>query len=184
MLLENLKEVPSKRSLYLLAIFGLLLVLLVEIFVFIPIESQVSTYGILDYEFAWTSNNVLIIFSAWGVNGLNLQIIAIYWDFLFIIGYVSLAFSLVVLAYRKSEGQIQSFGTYFTITPLLTSIFDVIENIFLLTMASNISSVTGSSPVIASLCASIKFGMLFVGIIYFTLAIIVILIKKLSKGTE
>lgn len=184
MLIEKLKEFPSQKSLYILAFFGFLLVLLVEIFVFIPIESEVPTYGILDYEFAWTSNNVFTIFSAWGANGLNLQVIAIYWDFLFIIGYVSLAFSLVVLAYRKSEGQTQSFGTYITITPFLTGIFDVIENILLLTMASNMSSVTGSSPVIASLSASIKFGLLFIGIIYFAVAFIVILIKKLSKRKE
>ncbi|MHA2394044.1 MAG: hypothetical protein ACXAEX_19085 [Promethearchaeota archaeon] len=184
MILDRLKEFPSKRILYILTIFGFLLVLLVEIFVFIPIEAEVSTYGILDYEFAWTLDNVLAIFSAWGANGLNLQVIAIYWDFLFIVGYVSLAFGLIILAYRSSGEQIQLIGTYITITPILTGIFDVIENAFLISMATNLGSILDFYPVMASLSASIKFGLLFVGIIYFAVALIIILFKKIKKRKE
>jgi hypothetical protein len=182
--LDKFKEFPKSRILYVLTVAGFLIVLLVEIFVFIPIESRVSTYGILDYEFAWNATNVLSIFSTWGPDGINNQITAIYWDFLFIIGYVSLAFSLIILVFQKSNEQIQIIGKYIPITPILTGIFDIIENVLLLTMATNPSSVMDSNAILASLSASIKFGLLFVGIIYFAVALILIIFNKLTKRKE
>ncbi|MFW9864834.1 MAG: hypothetical protein ACFFEN_01925 [Candidatus Thorarchaeota archaeon] len=181
MILEKLKRSPKDKFLYILAIAGFLIVLLVEIFVFLPIEAVVPTYGILDYEFAWNTANVLIIFLTWGLSGINSQVIAIYWDFLFIVGYVFLAFSLIVLALRKSGEKIQAFGKYFPITAILTGVFDVIENSLLLTMANNPGNITSSLPLIASLSATIKFGLLFAGIIYFVIALIIIIINKIKK---
>ncbi len=167
-----------------LASIGFLIVLFVEIFVFIPIESTVSTYGILDYEFAWNTNKVLSIFSAWGLNGINNQITAIYWDFLFIIGYVSLAFSLILLVFQRSSEQVQTIGKYVPMTPILTGVFDIIENAYLLIMATNPSSVVDSYAILASLSASLKFGLLFVGIIYFIVALILIIFHKIQKRNE
>ncbi len=120
---------------FILTAVGFLIVFLVEIFVFIPIDSTVSTYGILDYEFAWNSSQVEKIFEVWDYEGIASQKIAIFWDFLFIIGYVSLAFSLVVLVLQKSENKIQTIGTYIVVTPFLTGIFDIIENVNLLIMS-------------------------------------------------
>jgi hypothetical protein len=184
--MDKFKEFPKSRMSYILAVIGFLIVLLVEIFVFIPIESTVSTstFGILDYEFAWNANKVLLIFSAWGSNGINFQITAIYWDFLFIIGYVSLAFSLIIIVFQRSNENIQTIGKYIPITPFLTGIFDVIENVLLLTMATNPGSVTDSTALLASLSASLKFGLLFIGIVYFIGALIHVLINKIKKRNE
>lgn len=181
MFLDKFKESPKNRILYLITIAGFLIVLLVEIFVFIPIEAAVSGYGILDYEFAWTSSQVEKIFISWGDDGINNQITAIYWDFLFIVGYASLAFGLIVIALRKSEGKIQNIGTFITITPFLTGFLDIIENIFLILMAKAPTSVSDPFPLVASLSATLKFGFLFIGIIYFVIAIISIVINKIKK---
>ena len=181
MFLDNFKEFPEKRILYIITIIGFLIVLLVEIFVFIPIEARVSTYGILDYEFAWTSSRAETILSVWGSEGIDNQVTAIYWDFLFIIGYVSLAFGLIVIAFRKSERKIQSIGTLITITPFLTGIFDVTENIFLISMTNTPTSVSELHPLITSLSATIKFGFLFIGIIYFVITSLIIIINKIKK---
>ena len=180
MFLDKFKEFPKRRILYLLAVVGFLIVLFVEVFVFIPIEATVATYGILDYEFAWNAAKVLEIFSAWGSNGITSQIAAIYWDFLFIIGYVSLAFSLIILVFQRSNEQIQTIGKYIPITPFLTGVFDIIENVLLIIMATNPGSVTDSNAILASLSASLKFGLLFVGIIFFIGALILIIIKKIT----
>lgn len=184
MFLDKFKVFPKNRLLYIIAVVGFLIVILVEIFVFIPIESTVLTYGILDYEFAWKASRVLSIFSSWGTNGLNNQITAIYWDFLFIIGYVSLAFSLIILVFQRSNEQIQTIGKFVLLTPILTGIFDIIENVLLLIMAINPSSVIDSNAIVASLSASLKFGLLFVGIIYFIGALILIIFKKIKKRNE
>lgn len=184
MFLDRFKKFPKNRILYLITIAGFLIVLLVEIFVFIPIEATVSGYGILDYEFAWTSSQVETILSVWGTSGINNQLKAIYWDFLFIVGYVSLAFGLITIVLRRSNSKIETIGSFMTITPFLTGIFDVIENVFLITMANTPTSVSNPQPLIASLSATLKFGLLFAAIIYFVIALIIILITKIKKRNE
>ena len=120
MFLERFKECPKDRLVIILTIVGLTIVLLLYILVFIPIEASISTYGILDYEFAWTPDRVQIIFTTWGTDGMNNQSLAIYWDFLYIVGYVSLALGLILLVLRRSEGKMQTLGLYFTLTPFLS----------------------------------------------------------------
>ena len=181
MFLDKFKETPKSKILYLITLVGFLIVLLVEIFVFIPIEGSISTFGILDYEFAWTSNRAETILSVWGADGIDSQVTAIYWDFLFIVGYVSLAFGLIVLALRKSESTFQTIGIYISLTPFLTGFLDVVENIFLISMTGTPTSVPDAHPVIASLSATLKFGFLFIGIFYFVIALIFLLINKIKK---
>lgn len=179
MYLDRLKEFPKDKLLIFVSIISFLIVILIEIFVFIPIEADVSTYGILDFEFAWTSARVETIISVWGDTDINNQSIAIYWDFLFIVGYVSLAFALIVLALRRSKSKLQTIGIYIAITPFLTGIFDVIENVNLLKMLRTPTSVSNFNAYIASLSATLKFSFLFIGIIYVIIALISFLIRKL-----
>ncbi|MFX1327913.1 MAG: hypothetical protein ACFE91_07190 [Promethearchaeota archaeon] len=179
MLLDRLKESPKNKFLIPITILGLIVVLLVYILIFIPIEASVSTYGILDYEFAWTQSRMENILSVWGVDGIKKQTLAIYWDFLYIVGYVSLALGLIIIVLRRSEGKIQIIGLYFTLTPFLTGIFDIIENINLLIMLSD--SISTFNPFIASLSALIKFSFLFAAIAYFIVALTIVIIKKLKQ---
>ncbi len=116
--------------------------------------------------------------------GINNQIIAIYWDFLFIVGYVFLTFSLIIIVFQRSSEKIQNIGIYVTIIPFLTGSFDVIENLLLLVMATNPSSITNPNALLASLSATIKFGLLFVGIFYFIGALILIIFNKIKKRNE
>jgi hypothetical protein len=181
MFLDKFKESPKDKRVLIITVIGLTIVILLYILVFIPIEATVPTYGILDYEFAWTSERVQIILLAWGVDGITKQSLAIYWDFLFILGYVSLALGLILLVLRRSEGKIQTIGIYFTLTPFLTGIFDIIENINLLIMLNALTSLSTFNPFIASLSASIKFICLFAAIVYFLVASITILFNKIKK---
>ncbi|MFW9939334.1 MAG: hypothetical protein ACFFD5_16955 [Candidatus Thorarchaeota archaeon] len=182
MFLNFFKDSPKDRYVILLAILGLLIVLLVYILVFIPVEASVLTYGILDYEFAWIPDRVLIIFTTWGIDGISNQILAIYWDFLYIIGYVSLALGLILIVFRKTKGQIQTIGFYFILTPFLTGIFDIIENVNLLIMLGNPTSISIINSLTASVCALIKFCFLFAAIGYFLIALVMIFILKLRKS--
>ena len=182
MFLDKFKESPKDKFVILLTAFGLAIVLLTYILIFMPIEAAVPTYGILDYEFAWTPERVGTIFSVWGADGINRQISAIYWDFLYIVGYVSLALGLILLVLRRSESKMHTLGLYFTIAPFLTGIFDLIENINLLVMLGGPTSVSATNAFIASLCALIKFIILFAAIAYFIVALIFVIIKKFKKS--
>ena len=113
---------------------------------------------------------------------LESQKLAIYWDFLFIIGYVLLAFSLVVLVLQKSEKKLQTVGTYVVLTPFLSGIFDIIENVNLLIMSHEF--ITMSNAFMASLSATLKFSFLFIAIAYFVVALIILGIYKIKERNE
>jgi len=184
LVLNRFKESPNDKFVIFITIFGLAIVLLTYILIFMPIEAAVPTYGILDYEFAWTPERVQTILLAWGVEGIIRQTSAIYWDFLYIVGYVSLALGLILLVLRRSEGKIQTLGLYFTLAPFLTGIFDIIENINLLMMFDTwimTPSISTFNPFIASLSALIKFSFLFAAIAYFIVALIIIIINRFKK---
>ena len=87
----------------------------------------------------------------------------------------------ILLVTRKLEGKLQNCGLYITITPLVAGVFDVIENINLLLMLGNDAYIDMGSPFIASLCALIKFSLLFVGICFFLIALIILIINKIRK---
>ncbi|MFX1572570.1 MAG: hypothetical protein ACFFB0_07470 [Promethearchaeota archaeon] len=179
MFLDKLKEFPKDKILILATLICLLIVLLIEFLVFMNIETP--TYGILDFEFAWTQNRVETILTAWGTEGMNNQTIAIYWDFLFIIGYAPLTFCLIILILRRSSEKVQQIGLYMSITAILTGIFDVIENINLLAMLETPTSIAATNAFVASFFATLKFGLLFAGIIYFIIAVILFVINKVRE---
>ena len=117
MFLRKFIEFPKNKILYILALVGFLIVVLLELFIFLPMGATVPIYGVLDFKFGWTAIKVDTIFTIWDSNGIKIQTIAVYWDFLFIVGYVLLAFSLITFTLRRSENRIQTIGIFITITP-------------------------------------------------------------------
>ena len=184
MFLEKLKEFPKQKALVIITILSFIsLLILTLIMQSIERELKGSTgYGVMEFEFAWTPEMIREIFRAWGVAGKKKEATAIYWDFLYIPSYGLFIAGCILLVTRKLEGEkLQNFGLFVTITPIIAGVFDVIENINLLLMIENDAYIEMGSPFIASLCASIKFGLLFLGICFFIVALIVLVINKIRK---
>jgi len=183
MSLEKLIEFPKNKVVVLITIAAFILALLISQFIMAPIEAELkgsTGYGVIEFEFAWTSEQINTIFKAWGSEGKKKEAFVTYVDFLFIPCYSLFMAGCVLLVIRKLEGKLQEVGLYMTIMPFIAGIFDVIENINLLLMLTDESFVWSLSPFIASICATIKFSLLFIVIIFFLLALIIILIKKLK----
>jgi len=183
MFLDKLKEIP--RNLYLLILFlgGFILFIAINTLVFqaLSTSSLFTTYGILNFEFAWTIEQVELIFTAWGSTGMALQEAGVYWDFIYIIGYVSFAFGGIVLVTRKVSGNFQKVGLYVSFIAVLSGVFDVIENIFLLIMLQNPGTVPIFAPPIAGIMATIKFTCLAIALIYFVIGLVIASIFMLKK---
>ncbi len=140
--------------------------------------TQFETYGVLDFEFAWTAEQITIIFAAWGTEGMQIQALAVYLDFLYIVGYASFIFGLLLIIARKLEGKIQKITIIIAITAFKAGIFDVIENINLLILLGDPANAVTLNASIASFCATIKFGLLFIEIIWFLITLIVLFREK------
>ncbi|MFX1411863.1 MAG: hypothetical protein ACFFA6_16070 [Promethearchaeota archaeon] len=181
MLLNKLKSYPKDKFLIIITISGIFAVLLIYFLVFIPIERSVDSYGILDFEFAWNSERAEEILFAWGNDGRNKQSLAISWDFLYIIGYVSVAVGLILLVSRRLQGKLQNFGIFMTLSGIISGIFDFVENINLILMLETPTSISSINVFIASFSATFKFGFLIAAIVFFLLALIILIIKKSKK---
>lgn len=179
--LEKLKDFPRNKILILITIVAFILALLISQLIMAPIEAELkgaTGYGVIEFEFAWTSEQVNTIFKAWGSEGKKKELYVTLVDFFFIPCYSLFMAGCILLVTRKLDGKSQEIGFYFTIIPFIAGIFDIIENIILLLMLTNESFIWSLSPFIASLCATIKFSLLFIAIIFFIVALIIIIIKK------
>jgi hypothetical protein len=178
--LEKLKKYPSDLILLIVAALAIVILLTINILIFEPLAHLGYGYGILDFEFAWTKEQILIIFGVWGDEVMTFQAAGVYWDFLYIIGYTVPLFALILLVSRKLNEKILNIGLCMSLTPFIAGIFDIIENINLLIML-NEPAFASFVPLIASLSATIKFGFLIVGAIFFLVALVLLVIKKIKK---
>jgi len=179
--LDKLKEFPRKLYLVIITIGAFILFILINQLVFSPLSKLVSTYNVLDFEFAWTADRIAVIFAAWGTAGIEAQTLGVYWDFLYIIGYGFFISGCILLVSRNLSGKYQKIGLYFTILPLIAGIFDLIENINLLIMLQNPSNFSAIVPFVASISALIKFSLLILGIGFFFIALILLLIRIIKN---
>jgi hypothetical protein len=140
-----------------------------------------SDYGIIAYEFAWTVDKVLEIFSDWGVIGMSAQATGIWSDFPYILGYSLFISGCIWLTARMNKEKMQNFGLIITFAPFLAGFLDAIENTFLLIMLNNPSSIRVLFPQIAAICAGLKFALIIAGILYFLVALVLGIINKLRK---
>jgi len=181
MILEKLKKTPSDLILLIIAAIGIIILLVIYNLVFVRLAISVFFYTILDFEFAWTTEQIEIIFLAWGSDGIALQAIGVYWDFLFIIGYSVPMFALILLFTRKLSGKIVDIGLYMSLTPFVAGILDLVENINLLIMLNDPSNFASFVPLTASITAFIKFSLLLVGAIFFLVVFVLTIIKRFKK---
>ncbi|MHA2287815.1 MAG: hypothetical protein ACXABG_03405 [Promethearchaeota archaeon] len=181
MILEKLKKSPNDLILLIGAAIGVTILLIINILVFEPMSKAVYIYGILDFEFAWTKEQIDLIFTVWGPLGMALQEAGVYWDFLYILGYVTPLFAFIVYFSRRLGDRIATIGLYISLTPIVAGIFDIIENINLLIMLNETPNFASFVPFIASISAVIKFGFLLVGAIFFLIALVLVIIKKIKK---
>ena len=181
MILKKLEKSPSDLILLIAAAIGIIILLTINFLIFEPLETSVNYYGILDFEFAWTKEQIIEIFTTWGPLGMALQEAGVYWDFLYIIGYVTPLFALILYISRKLEDTMVKIGLYMSLTPILAGIFDLIENINLLIMLNESPNFASFVPLIASISATIKFGFLLIGAIFFLIALVLFIISKIKK---
>ncbi|MEJ2251210.1 MAG: hypothetical protein P8Y97_16350 [Candidatus Lokiarchaeota archaeon] len=181
MFLERLKVTPKNAVLIIIVIMGFLIFILINQLVFTPLGNMVSTYGILNFEFAFSKEQVLNIFSAWGTQGIALEVLGVYWDFLYIIGYLSLIFGSILLVLRQSDVKLQKIGYWGLLTPVLAGIFDIIENVNLLLMLNLTPTFPAFIPLITSISALLKFGFLIIAIAFFCIILVIFIIQKIKK---
>ena len=149
-----------------------------------PVEAELKSltpYGVMELEFAWTVTQIDEILTVWG-NSLILKELGVtFLDFGFLIFYsTTLAGVTLILTRRVFHGTMNDWGYRITLVPFLAAFFDVIENINIIFILTSPSSFPSFAPLVVSVCATIKFSLLIVTIIFWVLGLVITLLKRNS----
>ncbi len=162
-----------------------LLIVVVLFIVFQGIEAQLkaagSPGGIVDLELAFTPARVAAIIQAWPAGGADLARLALWLDFLFIVGYAGgLRALLVQLAANPALAAWARALQRLAVLPLAAALLDVSENICLLTVVRRMPATGPLSPtvegalapftLIAGVFASVKFALVGAALLAVVLA--------------
>ena len=121
------------------------------------LASVVSPQGMISLQMARTPDAARAILEAWGEGGMRWAYRAVWLDFPFLAGYVTLFICLTVLTQAGARNLvIGGFG--------LAGCCDLAENLLLLQMLDG--HLTPTVTHAAYWCASVKFGVLVVGWLY------------------
>jgi hypothetical protein len=177
--LDNLKEKPKRLHLVVAIIVSLVLVVIMYLYIFQPVEDylrRLSSLGLMDLLFSWRSERIDYIFTAWQSEGIFREFIITIIDFPFIVCYCMALSGLILLVARRLHDKFQKVELHMVFIPILAGIFDIVENIFLLIMLGSNQAVVFWFPLITSICALIKVILIYTGIICFLAGIVGIIL--------
>jgi hypothetical protein len=183
MLLERLLKTPERRNLNLAAVIAYIPFLFLTLFFIFNEHYLLNSFGhgVLDFELAWTSGTVNEIFTAWGPAEMHYQAFATYVDYLYIACYAAFGALILLIVARRLSGRLRQLGLCMILAPVLAGLFDVVENIYLLSMLNRgAGEVKWYSPFTASLCASFKIAFLGAGIFFLFIAILLLIGRRLK----
>jgi hypothetical protein len=124
--------------------------------------------GILEFEFVGSAGNAAETLAEWGDHGRDLATLSLWLDFAFMAAYGSF-FALAALATRdfaRDRGlrSLAAAGAFAPYCAIFAALYDAAENTALLLVVGGHGG--GAAPVIAAVCASIKFLLIGLAIGY------------------
>jgi len=180
MIFEKFSKSPSSRSLKILIIIGFILCVVV-----IPVMQYYTEISGFPAEIfsSQLSFNGDIMKAYYAVTDVDLYRVAPSLDYIFMVGYGTILFSLSVLIARK-YGLATSIGNIsflIAIFGVIAAVCDGIENIFILSMLADSTGFPNLFAISHSVFALIKWILLFVSITWVIIAGILSLIKGKNK---
>ncbi len=156
---------PEKRK-PLFLIFLALTILIFAVFRVLdePLRTPAAPNGIVSFELAWSPGASGEMVRSWSEYARLLAAFGLGMDYLFMPVY-ALALSLgILLATGRHPGRFERLGAWMGWAALVAPLFDAVENYGLL--HSLLSPLFSLWPLIASICATIKFVLLLLGLAY------------------
>lgn len=144
-----------------------------------PLTTDVASAGILSYEFAWDMETAQAIVASWDANTKLVAAFSLGLDFLYPIVYAS-AISLGCVwaadRIRPSSVQVANVGVWLAWGAWLAALLDYVENVGLISIL--LGSPASFWPVVAFICAFVKFIVIMIAIFYVLAAAFVFRAKR------
>ncbi len=175
-----LSNQSQKKVLWVFGILTLFMIVIMGI-VGAPLKNIIAPAGIVTYELAGDLNQTQQILNSWDQPTKLYAALSLGIDYLFLVVY-SIFLALLIFKISQflsgSDGWFSKIGISLTWAQFLAAGFDVLENcalIFLLFGSTN-----KIYPPLAFYFASLKFLLVFLGIIYILIGLTALLIRKMK----
>ncbi len=132
-----------------------------------PLNTAAAPAGIVSFEFARTLENAQVMITSWGEPGRLVAAFGLGLDFLYPLVYasaISLACVWAVERIRPSASPMVRVGILLAWGVWLAALLDYIENIALIQLL--LGATAEFWPLLAFICATIKFVLIIIGILY------------------
>lgn len=130
-------------------------------------DQPLRPHTIVSLEFAWTPAAMQAMVNDWGAAGNQAATESLWIDFLFMPAYATLFAALTLLEARWSTTPLlRTVGLWLTPLPFVAALLDVVENINLLIAMQTPTQPPAAALTLAGLCASLKFFLLLISLIY------------------
>ena len=176
-----LNSIPQGKR---LATFLLLLVATVALSVILRVIGP-STPNIVDFELAGSIGRASSIINAWDIAAQLRASFGLGLDYLFMPVYsTTIALACLWGAGVLPGRKLRALGMLFAWGLWLAAVFDVIENLALLVML--FGTVEAPYPQMACICATCKFSLIILGLVYIVTAVIIriIALVRSAVGTH
>jgi hypothetical protein len=124
------------------------------------IDRKLRPYSIFRYEFAWSTERALRMFSAWGEAGREAARSSLRYDVPFLLVYPFLISAVVLLAARAAPDGWALLGAWLAVAPFVAAVFDTLENVALWRALDQFQQPSESLLRFAALAAGVKFLLL------------------------
>ena len=174
-----LESIPQESRKRIFITFLFLTLILFAVFRFLdkPLQTDYAPNGIISFEFAASPRDAAHMVLTWSEKALLNASFGLGLDYLFMPVYaIALAFGTLLAAGRHG-GWFKSLGSAAGYAAFAAPLFDAVENYALFQVLSG--AFNSPYPMIAAVCATIKFLLLVIGLFY---AIVGGVIPKRSVG--
>jgi len=141
------------------------------------LQNEIAPDGIVSFELAKTLEQSTSILNSWDAEAKIYAALSLGIDYLFMVAYGSFfVLAVLLLAEKLQNGFLKKTAKIMAFVILLAALLDGIENFGLIQLL--IDDPTQLMASLAFYCASIKFGLLGIGVVYLLAGLIVLGLKK------
>jgi hypothetical protein len=154
---------------------------------FLPLEdrmkahgtAQQGSYGIVDYELAYSPQKADQILNTWDADARAAARQSLLIDFLFMPAYALFFGSVTLLLARAQRGMLRTIGFALTLGCIAAALLDIFENTMLYISLPG-PPVAALPPLLAGIAASIKFLLIVLAVVYWPISLISLIIHRPS----
>ncbi len=171
---------PAQKPVFAVALVLMLALMVVLYVADLPLMTRVAPAGILSYEFAFTLDNAQAMIESWGTEGRTVAALNLGLDYLYLVCYglaIGLGCMLVARGFFERSRFLLKLGIVLAWALVGAALADATENLALLQVL--FGSAEAAWPVLAAVCASLKFLAVTAGVLYILLGFLVLILIRI-----